>query len=437
MISQNASNWQQLPIELSDSPSLPPTAEGVGEKKTPYSNTGSNSQYLSQHDNKGFGSWEPFQGKWAGWVDYLQGTAHCTYGQLQQLVVYLQSLYDDKYVCNTHTGYYVGNRRYAHCYKSLVGVIINWQPIADMDVCDDIIGGIPDTRNDEYLAVHISIPGKPLNLMGWKNSHGLLQLLHSEYDFSCSRIDAKVRDFSRITNMAEIDSALIRGDIKGGNYYHKYDSGTVKGNRELSDGKLEFDGSKGWSRVFGSPTSDKRVTFYDAYPVHGVDATDVEVRYRKVLAKTVFKSILGTETSNNNWGQSAAIIQSIVAGSIDFIHRIDGEKNLGRCERYSFWEKFHKLGEGAIRISRPPKAYAVVGQKHWIESQVSRSLAVCKEVMGELHFKLWIDDICKKGKSAFTKIHDAQIELYKQLGLHRTRFVSYQNDYSAAMSAFS
>jgi len=403
--------------------------------ETPCSNTGSKSQpnnnNTSSVPSKGFGSWEPWQPAYEPWVDYLQGTGSCTYSQLKDLTQLLASLCVDRYIPRLCTGYYIGNRRYLHSFSSLLGVIINWEPKID----DSELGYQNHSEeinplhflDETFVCFHISVPGKPLNAMGSKNAISFLASLRESYGFSCSRIDCKVRNHSWVVNFDMLESATTRGDIVGADRYVQYESGSVKSNFQKRQSFPQSQLELGKTFTFGSPKSDKRITFYDAKPVHGIDAIDIEVRFRKKLAKVAFHQVLGTSEQNYNYGESLRAIQSIVAGAIDFVHRIEGETNIKRCERYAFWQQFRDDVGGAIRVSRPKVQFSIVKQKQWIETKVFRALAVSKEVMGSAHFHRWIEDVCKKGKSALTSTHDAQIDLYKRLGLHKVKFIPYRN----------
>jgi hypothetical protein len=416
------------PLTHTHSPTPPLGVPGGGEASTPYSNTGSKSQHDNYQAGKGFGNWEQLEDNesWSAWYDYLQGCAVCNWYQLRQLTERLSNDATDKYVLNLDSYRYVGNQKYRHSYSSLLGVTLNFNILdTDSDIESDGIADFmyamqPSTR----LSLHISIPGKPLNAMGVKNALLLLEQLHEEYQFSCTRIDAKVRDYKRVTSISAIDDAISRGDIKGFSKYLQFNSGDLSQRRRAS---TDGNAGNGYTRTFGSPQSDKRVTFYDALPVHGCDAMDIEVRYRSSLARNVCQQILGTKADNYNWGQRVRIIGGIVAGAIDFIHRLDGERNLDRCPRYDFWKQFQALMDKPIRISRPKRSFDIVKQKEWIERKCYRSLAIVKETMGSAYFHKWMDDVCKRGKAALTSLHEAQISLYKELNLHKVKFVPYRN----------
>lgn len=422
------------------------SAVNVLEKMTPCSNTGSKSQANNNSSlsvpSKGFGNWEVWQPSYEPWIDYLQGTGFCNWSELVSLMDLFRQQSSDRFVPKLGSGYYVGNRRYAHSHSSLLGIIINWERRdfnADIDINEnaeiDICNEISALTSDTEIRFHISIPGKPLNAIGAKNGINLCRLLSDAYSFSCSRIDCKVRNHSWVVDFDKLRIAVENKDIVG-----SFQTTSIKSEdlRRVSTGLSSRDENltqkSGETRVFGSPKSDKRISFYDARPVHNVDAIDIEVRFRKKLAKSAFKQVLGDSGQIFTVYESLRAIQNIVAGSIDFIHKIPGERNINRCERYAFWQEFRDAVGGAIRVSRPRKVVDVVKQKQWLETKVFRVLGMTKELMGSTYFHKWMDDLCKRGKLAMNNTQEAYIQMYRDLGLHRVKFVPYRNDGISAIS---
>jgi hypothetical protein len=39
-----------------------------------------------------------------------------------------------------------------------------------------------------------------------------------------------------------------------------------------------------------------------------------------------------------------------------------------------------------------------------------------------------MDDLCKRGRESMTKTQEAYIDVYKQLGLHKVKFVPYRRE---------
>lgn len=423
-------------------------AVSVSGKKTPCSNTGSNSQAIANVNtsvsSKGFGNWEPWQPGYEPWVDYLQGTGFCAWADMKIIMdIFKQQAYDS-FVPKFGSGYYVGNRRYAHSHSSLLGIIINWERIdfnADIGYDENadinLDYELSSLSSDVCIRFHISIPGKPLNAIGAKNGIALLRLLSENYSFSCSRIDCKVRNYTWVVDFNKLQEVVDNKHVVSGLKTTYIQSESTKSNIDNdSDIDDKFSEQVGRTRIFGSPKSDKRITFYDAKPVHNVDAIDIEVRFRKKLAKSAFVAILGTEEQNFSVYESLRAVQNIVAGSIDFVKKIPGERNIQRCERYAFWQEFRDAVGGAMRVSKPKKVIDFIKQKQWLEEKCFRVIAMTQELMGAAYFHKWIEDICRRGRESFTPTQEAYIETYRKLGLHRVKFVPYRNDgYMQSMSA--
>ena len=231
MLPQKNSNSQQR-LDFSQSESLVSASETL----TPDSNTGLKSQNINQlTDNPGLGfDWKLWQPKYAPWIDYLQGTGYSTLAKFAELRQFFCQHTEDSFVPHFESGYYVGNRRYQHSYSSLLGIIINWQPkYLNADINADIPlvnADISSLQSDTQIVFHLSVPGKPLNAMGANNGIKLCRFLLENYSFSCSRIDCKVRDYSKQITFFLLDSAISNGDIIGADCYTKFTSGSSREN---------------------------------------------------------------------------------------------------------------------------------------------------------------------------------------------------------------
>jgi hypothetical protein len=379
--------------------------------KTPASNTGSNSQTQT------VANWEPWQSSFEPYVDYLQGTGYCCYSDLQSLVKWYSDNAIDEFFHKSYTYKYVGDTRYLHTYQSILAMTIQYVPIGTA-IDADMNASIQSTDNAEMhlpaespVKFHLTMSGKPLGALGFKTVLMFMRLLNDIYNFRCSRIDPKVRCHDKIIDFDTLEQIIVSKDFTPQMEHSFYRSSTP-------DSDII-----GRTITLGVPSSDKRISFYYALPVHGIDALDIEVRYRNNRAAQAFHKIIGTEEDNLNFGQSAEIIHKLVAGSVDFIYKENGEiKNLDRCLRYEFWGKFIDAAGGAIRVQKPKVQLCGVKQIQWIETKCYKALAMAKELLGCARFHKWIADLCNKGKSMFTSEHEAYIRLYKSSRVFNDKF---------------
>lgn len=380
--------------------------------QTPASNTGSDSQ------TQVLPGWEVYQPGFEPYVDYLQGTGYCVYSDLQSLVKWYSDNAKDEFFHKSYTYKYVGDTRYLHTYQSILAVHIQYAPMgvdvnAEMNATIDLSDNADITFHpDTPIKFHITIPGKPLGALGFKNQLIFMRLLRDVYLYRCSRIDPKVRCHKKIVDFDTLERVIEAKDFTPTMEHTFHKSSTI--NSDII----------GRTITLGTPSSDKRISFYNALPVHGVDALDIEVRYRNSRAQQAFNQILGTVEDNLNYGQSAEKIHKLVAGSVDFIYKEGGKnKNLDRCLRYEFWGVFIDAAGGAIRVQKPKVQFNGVKQIQWIETKVYKALAIAKEMLGGARFHKWIMDMCDKGKAGFTAEHDAYIRLYKSSRVFDNRFV--------------
>ena len=394
--------------------------------KTPDGNTGSNSPSNtgSNSPSTNITTWDIYESGFEPYVDYLQGTGYCLYSDLESLVKWYSDNACDEFYHKSYTYKYVGDTRYLHTWQSILALYIQYVPMgekldtsinaemntemnADLDLPNNADMRLPA---ETPIKFHFTMPGKPLGALGFRNTLELMRLLDAAYNFKCSRLDSKVRCHDKIIDFDTLESIIESKDFTPSMQHSFYKSSTPNSDIE------------GRTITLGTPSSDKRISFYYALPVHNIDALDIEVRLRNVRAQDAFRRIIGTEEENLNFGQSAEIIHKIVAGSVDFVYKEEGVKNLDRCLRYEFWGKFIDAAGGAIRVRKPKVQFDGVKQIQWIETKCYKALAIAKELLGGARFHKWIQDMCHKGKAAFTAEHEAYIRLYKSTRIFDNRF---------------
>jgi hypothetical protein len=397
----------------------PPSSSLPLAPQTPLSNTGSNSheRVTVVPPKPAATSYEPYyQPDFEPYVDYLQGTGYCSYSDLQALIKFYTDNAIDEVFSKNYTYKYIGDTRYLHTYHSLLSMQVQFAPLG-IDVNADMNAGMASSNADIQLEpftpvkFHLTLSGKPLAALGYETVLFLMRMLRQSYNFRCSRTDPKVRCHKRIIDFKSLEQIVENKDFTPLMKPYFYQSPEFRGT------------SEGRTVTLGKPSSDKRISFYDALPVHGVDALDIEVRFRNARAHSAFEQILGTDEENLNFGQSAEVIHKLVSGSVDFIQKEDGVKNYERCLRYEFWGLFIDVAGGAIRVRKPQLQFSGIRQMQWIETKCYRAIAMAKELLGPARFSRWITDMCDKGKSSFTSEHDAYLRLYKQSRFFQNIFV--------------
>lgn len=410
--------------------------------QTPSSNTGSNSQPTSlvtsvtdcqlEEDsaprNTSVAQCKP-QLLYEPWVDYVMATFRISYHDMRQVVKLYNAATNEEMVAIPQTSKYIGNRKYDNCLRSPLGTQLYWiedetnelygiteylqsEEYQDADMNTGELSNNAVMAKTAYIYGHISIPGKPLNVLGLEKQ---LDLFYEYYQLGIepTRIDPKVRDFTKTITVSELHEIARRGDYSGFREFTYYSRETIK-NDEIQAGGISVL-SRGQSLYFGTTSSDKRIVFYDANETHGVDALDIEVRFRNARAKAAFRRILFRDdgVTRLSYEESAKAIHRIVSGAIDFIIRTN-QKNISRLQTYEFWKQFKEAGGEKIRIVKPKKEVSLKSSVDWLSKQVSPTLAILKAVIGKHDVYDFIEILINQGEKRLNELQKAFIKLSMQ-----------------------
>lgn len=400
---------------------------------TPSSNTGFNSQINENDQSCDTSSCQSVTHE--PWIDYYQGTTRIQYHTLTSFVNLYEATFGDELVPLSGHGRYIGNRTYENKYQSPLGTQLYWtedktsevpgiseylqlSSTSRIDDNGEISADIEDMKISAitWIYVHISIPGKPLNIAGTLNQLNFFYEITTDYGFNVTRIDTKVRDYSRSFTISDLTKIANKGDFSGAKSYRTYTNGRLRERNfaATDSANVSVTECAGETLYFGSPASDKQVTFYDAKYVHDVDAIDIETRWRNDRAKVCLSSILLQED-----GQKVSIeefvrnIHRVVSGSINFVHRGD-DKNIDRLPMYDFWNSFRKASDGILKISSPKQILAGCRMVEWLSRQVSPTLAILSKIVGTMEFNQFIRRLVKEGTERLNREQKAFINLCMQ-----------------------
>jgi hypothetical protein len=308
--------------------------------------------------------------------------------------------------------------------NDLFGVTDFLSDISDADI--QVCNGNGEIDANTFVAqtamckVHLTIPGTPFNHTSLYKVYEFLLQLYRDYGFRCTRTDAKVRDHSKLVDVPHIYRIAQAGDYSGANSHSFYSTrhrrDTNNGEQQNDSIQSECSSSQGDTVYFGSPSSDKRVTFYNALPVHGIDALDIEVRFRKSKAQNCLTSLLFSDfeaLAARPFEDFVRNIHRVVAGSIDFIRR-DGSKDISRLSRYDFWESFRNASDGTLRVRRDRRDVSARKIIDWVGRQVAPSLAIIHKLIGVLAFRSWMARLLEQGERRLTDMQTSFIKACMQ-----------------------
>lgn len=427
MLQQNLLQWLAQNGHLVERPS-----------QTPSGNTGLNSQNVQQspqilnnQDSLSTSQNGATNLLYEPWIDYYQGVGRITYHTLKELVKYYNEFALDELVPFPGRGRFIGNRNYTNSLQSVLGTQIYWteddrnelfgiteylqsaiylQSDDNGELCNDAV--ISATT---WLYVHVSIPGKPLNKIGVEKQLDLLYEITTEYGFGVTRIDTKLRDHSKSFTVSDIISIARKGDFSGAREFSTHTRYRFK-EQQSNDASVDTEPieCRGDTVYLGTPSSDKRITFYNAKYVHGVDAIDIETRWRNARAKACLTSILFNEDgSKMPTHEAIRVIHRIVTGSINFVYRTD-DKNIDRLQMYDFWRQAREASEGILKVSSPTRIVSGYRMVEWISRQVAPTLSMLKKIIGGVKFNEFMSTLIQKGGERLSQQQYAYINLCMQ-----------------------
>lgn len=254
---------------------------------------------------------------------------------------------------------------------------------------------LPD-ENSEHGELWFSVPGQVFRAMTL-DQQLLLLLYVNEFEGRLTRIDLRIDDYRRDLSLDTIESAVSARQYVGYRKHSRYESVS--------------DGVSGRTFYLGASDSDRRVRIYDKEVASNgeISSNRYEVQFRRTQAEQVHEQLISVSDSES----FASVIQSLVAGSIDFRDRdreLD-DSNVSRLPVCQFWSNFLAFLQAVpSRIVSVPRQRSLQKSLDWLHRQVSTTLAVCQQVMG-CDYSDFIRKLTEEGR---TRISDFQRSLITQ-----------------------
>ncbi|HBG78954.1 MAG TPA: hypothetical protein DDW84_08990 [Phycisphaerales bacterium] len=287
--------------------------------------------------------------------------------------------------------------RYDRSINWPVGVSLNYQ---SSDERDEITKG----------KVTLEVQGKALDGLSFSDIEILLDGLRI-FEPQVGRLDLYFDDVHRVISPAMLHRKVVRLSKDGKRVLKADFSGFRKCSR-----KDDMDATKG--REFDTVTFGKRGSkgngkFLRVYDKElESDGANNAIRWELELSgdksNAVYKALC---CNSGDVEKMAKVISSTIGGCIDFVHRT-GDKNIGRLERYEFWDYILFL-LGAAKIENKPVKKSIEKSKEWIERQVTKSLTAIKKAFGDREFFEWFLSLIET-EQPLSAAHLNAIAEYKQ-----------------------
>ena len=247
----------------------------------------------------------------------------------------------------------------------------------------------------------LSLPGGYFHSRDTRDAALMLSGLKYAYGFKCTRIDLKVRDYSRRKSPYDIYEQFRLGNIARVRQHEWISSGTVD---STSD-----------TLYLGSRKSEKFLRIYDAQKNHDISAIDWELQCRDEKANYMFTMVADIFNSElDNHSERADILTSVigstVCGAIDIVYN-NPEKRLSRMDKQEWWVQFCNECGGQIRISIPKKSISLQKTLDWLDKQVFVVISALRRGFGKGNFNAWLQSRLDDSERRFTPMHEGLIHL--------------------------
>jgi DNA relaxase NicK len=221
-----------------------------------------------------------------------------------------------------------------------------------------------------------------------------------------SRIDVNVDDYLGDLDLRELAVARMQRrytDFLKSREINSHDDQSPRGGHTVE---------------FGNRQSGKFLRFYDAYPVHGIDAIRMEVELKGHYANEIANAIAKCETKKS--------LSEMLGGMLNGLFRITTEPknhNTARNTTASFWQRFSDRLGNAKKLA-PPRVERCIKKKiAWMVNFVSKSVAMCKLYFGK-DYAEWERLLLKRGASRLTASDFALLGITEQEELRRALLIN-------------
>lgn len=193
----------------------------------------------------------------------------------------------------------------------------------------------------------------------------------------CTRIDLKADDYTRAMCPNLLEKASNDKNRTGFNDGYKVGQ---LGSTDLKE--------KSWTLYFGSRKSDRFTRYYNAKPLHNIEAWRFEVEYKNEIAHEIATHLC---YASDDEEVLSSLIGAYIAGNISFVDRSSSgsKKNVDRCSMLDFWKDFTDRLGSSVRLSLPAVVPSLQRSIEWLETRVSATLAMISEYFGFNEFELF------------------------------------------------
>lgn len=256
-----------------------------------------------------------------------------------------------------------------------------------------VLWNLPD-QNKDTGSMRVAVAGKSLLRCTVLETVRFIRSLPTTARFN--RIDICADDYSRSMLPSQLMDAYRAENHTGFRSCKYYDD--VSGNVYDS----------GWTVAFGARSSDRYTRYYNAKPLHKIDAFRFEIELKGKLAREHIEQILLIDDEP----MLATMLSSLIAGNISFIDRSSGARS-ARCKPLPFWADWLSRLGSSIRLRLVTLKPTLSKTIAWIERSVSSSLAlVCKYIGGDSIQYLY--GLIKLGEQKFTARHETILKAAKR-----------------------
>jgi hypothetical protein len=334
-------------------------------RKTPSSNTGLNSQNLEEIPDGGL----------TVKVDWFQGTLKLyTREHHKELVDFIECGLVDKVKDEVGKGRFLG-KQWANQATSARGAVVYYN--------------FPGENGDAQGHALISFPGGAFANMPAGDVRDLISKLVCEFGVKPTRFDVAIDDYAKRITYEQVVKAI---EAKN---YARFRKGSYTKNFGDDNG--------GFTVYCGTPSSDRRLRFYDknAESDGQTDSYRWEVQLRDEIAA---KSVLGWLAEDEQL--AAQHLGALVVGTVEFVER-STEKNVPRMTELSWWEAFKEAVGRSIRHSVQKVQTNLARARKWVNKSVAPTLAIMKRVFPD-KFDEWLEAAINAAPKRFNDNHHAK-----------------------------
>jgi len=269
---------------------------------------------------------------------------------------------------------------------------------------------LPDAGKDNVHGI-VVIPGSFLDGLTSVEGFSIVVML-ARFGLKFTRIDSVFIDYDRRLYPNQVYEFCCAGLLRGPRKFSY-----ISGDSVYHPGLGELV-NRGDTCQIGSRKSDKFLRIYDAAWLHKVKAIRWELELKGKCAELFVDRLLGFWDSDKTYDELLAMepvlmhfVNSTIFGNFTFVDSdYVTEAHLNRCEMLPVWADFLDFAcHGNTIKTNPVRPVAGFAKKlAWLARQVSKSLALCKEVYRS-HFPQFISELLLVGSRKITDFDESWI----------------------------